>query len=291
MIEISVIILSYNTKDITDRCVSLVKEAADASVEIIVVDNGSTDGSVEMLLKHKKIKFIDAKKNLGFAAGNNLALKQAKGKYLLLLNSDAWISSETLKKTVEYFESHPSVDVLGCRLRLTNGRMQPSAGYLPTPKNIVIWMLFLDKILRTDAVHPTRKGFFEKPRKVDWVMGAFLAMRREVWEQTSGMDENFFMYMEEVEWCWRMKQKKFSVWYVPTFEVTHLDKASSGGDVRGPLIKEMVGLSYLVQRHMPNAWWWLRPIIQVGVFVRRCGYTLVGKSKMAEVYQEIGKKI
>ncbi len=292
MIDLSVIILSYNTREVTDRCLTLAAAAAKKDTEIIVVDNGSTDGSAEMIAKkHPEVKLINTGQNLGFAAGNNLALRQATGKYLLLLNSDVFVRKETFVRTVNYFERHTQADVVGCRLELPSGRLQPSAGHLPTPKNVVLWLLGLDKLLGIDGVHPKNAEFFKKSRRVEWVMGAFLAMRRDVWEKTGGMDEHFFMYMEEVEWCWRMKTKGFSVWYVPEWTVTHLSQASSRGDVRGPLVKEMVGLSYLIQRHEPNAWWWLRPVLQAGNLARMVAWGLLLRPRKAAAYKEVLTKI
>jgi GT2 family glycosyltransferase len=301
--DLAVIILSYNTIDITDECLRRATLAAKYceqqlknKVQLVAVDNGSTDNSAEMISrKHKQVTLVSLDKNTGFAGGNNLAMKAARQDYLLLLNSDAYLEKETLAKAIIYMEKNNDCDVLGCRLKYADGRMQPSGGFLPNPINTVWWMMGFNRVpglaRLARPTHPKSKNFFSNDREMEWVMGAFLLLRRKVFEKTGGFDENFFMYMEEVEWCYRMQQAGFKICYTPSFEITHLDKASSGFDLRKPLIREMQGIKYFIKRHYPGSWWWVMPFLYVGSGGRMIAYTLKGDTNMANIYAEILRSI
>ena len=259
--NISVLVLSYNTKDLTDECLTRLKGQG---AEVIVVDNASTDGSPEMIAKkHKEVRLIVSKVNTGFGGGNNLAFKQARGDLVLILNSDALVEKDTIRKTTDFFMEHPECDVLGCQLRFGDGRLQPSAGAVPTPLNTLAWMVWFDR-----TVHPQDPAFFEKPKQVGWVMGAFMCMKREVYKKTGGFDENYFMYGEEIELCKRIGDLGYKVWYTPEFSVTHLDKGSAKGDVVGPIIKELQGLKYYFSKHYPKFVGMMVVVLRLGIFIR-----------------------
>lgn len=281
--QVSVIICSFNTKNMTDKCLACLEKSGQKT-GIVVVENGS-DGTAEMIKKkYPKVLLVEPGENTGFARGNNLGLKAAdpKSKYLLLLNTDVFVKKDTLEKALAFFDSHQDCDVLGCRLNLADGRVQPSAGALPTPVNVAGWMLGAGR-----QVHPTDPGYFARARQVGWVMGAFLMMRREVYNQTGGFDGNFFMYMEEVEWCKRMETAGFKIWYVPDFGVTHLDKGSSGGDLKGPLLKEKIGLIYYLKKYYPESLRWTVLIIKSGMWLRKTAFGLLGERNKSEIYADI----
>lgn len=278
--DISIIILSFNTKKITDRCLTAVKKSIDflskrqkSKVEVIVVENGSADGSAHMIrTKYKWINLIDPKVNLGFAKGNNLGMKAAKGKHLLLLNSDAFLEKDTLFKLLNYVKVNPNCDVLGCKLTYEDGRFQPSAGYLPGPYSVFFWMLMLDKIPVVgnilDPFHPNNESFFKSDRRVGWITGAFMFMKREVFEKTGGFDENYFMYTEEVEWCKRIKEANFNIVFTPEFAIIHQKFASSNFDQGRPIVYETSGILYFFKKHYPDKVWLLRLSLFLGYTIR-----------------------
>ena len=299
-IYLSIIIASYNTRDITDICLTkleksavFLKQKTGLDCEIIVVENASSDGSAQMIKKkHPGIKLIISKINLGFAKGNNLGLKNTSNpENILLLNSDVYVNDSVLFDVISYCKSHSNADVVGCRLNFSGGKLQPSAGFLPTPKNTLTWMLGLDKFpvagRVSKPVHPDSEDFFFADKQVEWVMGAFMFMSRKVYNKTGGFDENFFMYMEEVEWCRRINQAGFEIWYTPSFSVTHLDKASSGFDLKKPLTKEIFGLKYYLQKYYPKSLWWLFPIIKTGMFLRYIGFLISGNIEKSGIYRHI----
>jgi hypothetical protein len=303
---ISVIVVSWNTQDITDKCLMQLKKAVThvrekADVEVIVVENASEDGTPAMIeRKHSWVKLIPSGSDLGYAKGNNFGYKKANPKYnyLYLLNNDAFVQEDTLSQSLNYFENNPECDVLGCELKYEDGRFQPSAGYLPTPISAWAWLWGLDKLPLiknfSKPVHPKDRSYFQKDRQSGWVMGASLFMKREVFKETNGFDENFFMYMEEVEWCKRVWEKGYKIWYTPKFWITHVDKASAFGDpteLAKIFRKEILGLAYYLRKHYANDVWWLLPIIKIGVFVRFIVFSLMGNKMRQEAYLRTLKEL
>jgi len=276
-VKLSLIILNWNTRELLKQCLeSLGQRRKDANLparlagavakragkagmqrcgeEIIVVDNGSRDGSQEYLktqmskLKTKtqnlKLKIILNRENLGFAKGNNVGIKEAKGDYILLLNSDTLIVDGALSRLVDFMDSHPEIAVAGPRLLNKDGSFQASVGRFPTLP-VVFWMLFREHFGGSTYVRrsPTEGG------EVDWVMGAALMARKEVFEKTGLLDEKMFMYMEEVEWCYRAKKAGFKIYFYPDVQITHLWQGSSQTGRKDPILNIYRGLTYFYRKH------------------------------------------
>jgi len=293
--DLLVIVLSYNTKDITDECLFRLKKAKvlaedklKAQIEVIVLDNASEDRSWEMLeKKHSWAKLVKSKTNTGFSGGNNLVMKQAKGDFILLLNSDAFVEEETLYKSLKFFEENPEADVLGCQLHFKDGRLQPSAGYLPTPLNTCLWISGLSLLgLDLHPYHPKDPNFFTKVRQVEWVMGAFMMLKRQVYEKTGGFDETIFMYGEEIEWCKRIKNKGFKTFYNPEFAITHLDKASSKFLLEKPLLNEFKGIKRYFKQHYKSEWPVVKLVIQLSLILRVGVFGVLGDKVRVKAYLE-----
>jgi len=303
---VSVVIVSWNTRDITDKCLASMKKAVDfakdkINVEVIVAENASEDGTFEMIeKKHPWVKLYNTGDDLGYGKGNNYGFKRSNPKfeYILLLNNDAFVDKETLVKAVEFMKNNPQADVMGCGLRYEDDRFQPSAGYLPTPANIWSWTWGLDLFPVVKdffrPVHAKPGEFFKKDREAGWVMGAFLFLKREVFEKTKGFDEKFFLYGEEVEWCRRAKDKGYSIWYTPSFKITHIDKASAFGDpleLAKIFRREMLGLAYHMHKHFKKDVWWLIPVMKVGIAARYIIFSLTGNTMRSEAYKRTLKEL
>jgi len=301
--EISVIICTYNTRDITLKCLERLRESIEylkKEVEIIVVDNGTDDTANTIRKEFPWIKILKTGENLGFAKGNNLGIRESdkSTKYYLFLNSDALIKDDTLKNACEFLENHNDCDVLGCGLRLDDGKFQPSGGFLPTPFSTFTWILGIDLLPGVKRFlkpfHQKYNNFYKSDRKIGWVMGAFLFMKREVIEKTKGFDDNFFMYMEEVEWERRIKDAGFSTWYTPSFEITHLDKTSSKNDpekMRNIFQKEILGVVYFLKKYYPNQISWVLPVVKFGLLARSAAFFVLGNKERQKAYLETFKNI
>jgi GT2 family glycosyltransferase len=240
-VKVSIIILSWDTKQLLRNCLKSLRGMA---VEVIVVDNGSTDGSPAMVAKEfPQVKLIRNKKNLGFGTANNQGMKIATSDYFLLLNSDTVVKDEAPLKMAAFLAKNPQAGAVGCRLLNPDGSLQPSAGPFPDLK-VSFVMLFLEHWLKDLA-----RTSFAKTTEVDWVMGAALMVRREVIKKAGWMDEGVFMYMDEVEWCYRIKKAGFKVFFYPGAEIVHLFGASSKSGRTAPILNIYRGLIYFYKKH------------------------------------------
>lgn len=297
-LDLTVIILSYNTKDVTARCLSKLKISKEYcegrlknKIKVIVLDNGSSDGSVGLIKsEHPWVKLIAAEANLGFSKGNNLAMKEATTPFILLLNSDVYLEEESLYKALAYFRVNLNCDVLGAKLKYATGGLQPSAGNLPNPLNIIFWILGLSLVPGINkfvpSFHPRDKKYFSKAHQVGWIMGAFFMLKRKIFEGTDGFDENLFMHMEEVEWCKRIKRRGYKIWYVPQVSVIHLHGASTNFDLSPSFLNELKGIKYYLLKHYKFYYWLVKLGLIKGLILRVIAFSLLGKTKRARVYLE-----
>ncbi len=138
----------------------------------------------------------------------------------------------------------------------------------------------------TNPFHPTNKSFFAKAHKVGWVMGAFLILKRKVFEETGGFDENLFMHLEEVEWCRRIKNQGFKIWYAPQVEAVHLHGASSNFDMRMGFLNEIKGMKYYLKKHYKNFYLITKMFLILGLTFRVVAFSLLGKTQRARIYLE-----
>lgn len=238
---VSLIILSYNTKELLKSCLSSVYDKLhDIDFEIIVVDNASSDDSAHMIKKNfPKVKLIESKVNLGFAKGINKGSRYAKEEYLLFLNSDTTVLDNSIKEMIKFIEANSSIGVVGGRLINKDHRVESSFG-----DNLSIigicQMLFGGRGLRS-----SRK--VNSPSPVDWVSGGFMLVRKTLFEKLGGFDENFFMYIEDMEFCFRIKKLGFSVYYYPQTNVVHLGQGSSNRSFA--ILQIYKGLPYFFKKH------------------------------------------
>lgn len=250
---ISIIILSYNTKEVTKHCLDCIYRSSFHDFEVIVVDNASSDGTVQLIHEfYPQVTLIENKSNVGFAQGNNQAFEIAKGEWVLLLNSDAFVFEDTLELLSARLASSTTIDVAGVKLLYSDGRLQPSWGYFPTIRRVFQMMIFIDSLpyLKDfiDSIHVRSEKRFTQEREVDWVTGAFVIIKKIVISKVGGIDENYFMYGEEMEWMYRIHKSGFKIWYLPSIECVHLEGKSSS-DRAVAVIGEMKGWIYWFTKH------------------------------------------
>lgn len=288
MVELSIIIVSYNTEELTLNCLASLYKSISGSflqkIEIIVIDNGSTDQSVNQIEKlYPDVSIIKNRENRGFAFANNQGMKQSKGKWLLLLNSDTLILPNTIEKTWDFVSQNVKYSVIGIRLLNPDGTTQSSAGHLPDLMNTFFWMLFLDDIPvfrnQIRPYHIENKQFYEQTHEVGWVTGAFFMVNKEVYVRTGGFDESLFMYGEEVEWCERIRQSGYKIGYFASASVVHL-KGKSGIGKNAGLVEEISSLKYFFLQHRP-AWQKnvLRLFLKVGSLMRLTFFGIIAQDK------------
>jgi GT2 family glycosyltransferase len=230
--DVSVLIVSFNTRDVLNECLrSLEAVRQDLSLEVIVVDNASRDGSVAMLqARYPQVKVIASPVNLGFGRANNRAYQEASGRYIVLLNSDAFLHPDALAVSIQKMEQHPLVGLGGGQLLSRDGALQPSARMFPSLLNHLLVMSGL-----SDKFPKSR--FFGRPDRtwadplhdaeVEWVPGAYSIIRNEAIRSVGFFDPAFFLYYEEVDLCKRIRQAGWKVMYWPDIRVVHIGGESS----------------------------------------------------------------
>jgi hypothetical protein len=230
--DVSILVASFNTRELLARCLESALEAAqECGVEIVVVDNGSTDGSPAMVRERfPTVRVVENGANLGFAAATNRGIRSSSGRYVLLMNSDAALTPGALERLVALADATPRAAIVGARLVHPDGSFQASHAPFPTLLAEALILTGLGRLLR-GPWYPSR-GPEENgaPRPVDYVAGACLLARRAAIDAVGMLDEGYFMYAEEVDWCYAMKRAGWQVWYEPRASATHHAGASSRCD-------------------------------------------------------------
>lgn len=253
-IQLSIIIVNFNTPLLTLACLnSLVQSFPSKQWEIIIVDNGSTDDSVSKIRTwldtHSYIPgaLIELKNNRGFAAANNIGITQSFGEYVLLLNSDTEAAADAIRSALVSFEQEERAGAVTLQLRLSNGNIDTAChrGF-PTPWAALSYFLKLERIFPTvplfSSYHQLYKNFQVK-HEVDAISGAFFLTSKQVIADVGLLDESFFMYAEDIDWCYRMKQKGYRIVYDPVATVLH-KKKQSGRDNRYLPIKRQTQMHF-----------------------------------------------
>lgn len=241
---VSIIILSYNTKELLDKCLlSLFNKIKDFDFEVIVVDNASSDDTVEMVKdKFPKVTLVQSKENLGFAKGVNLGATFSKGEYILLLNSDIEIISPDLKQMFNFLKDNEDAAVIGGKLDNADGSTSKSYGNFYELREV--WnMLFNEKESKRDILRS------DQPVIVDWVSGGFMAVKKEIFLKLKGLDPHFFMYIEDMEFCYRINKSGLKVFYDPSIIVKHVGQGSSNRTFA--IVNIFKGILYFYKKQKP----------------------------------------
>lgn len=226
--DISIIIVNWNTKDLLLNCLGSAYETIKTfSFEIFVVDNGSVDGSVKAVKERfPDLIIIENRQNHGFAKANNQALKVMKGRYALLLNSDTVLTEGAIALMVDFMEKNKDVGICGGQLLNTDGSRQNSIANAPS----LLTELLNKSILRRlfPEKYPGKEHIFETPIEVESIVGACMVVRKDAIDDTNLLDESFFFFLEETDWCIRMKERGWKVFHHPTANIFHLQGQSAG---------------------------------------------------------------
>ena len=239
---LSIVLVNWNTRDLLTQCLeSLIgdheimirghgwqsADQADSGTDVLVVDNASSDGSAAMVQdRFPWVQLIENKDNVGFATASNQGIRYTQGRYVLLLNSDTQVRPGALDALVGFMEVTPQAGATGPRLLNADGSLQPSCHPLPTPGREFWRLFFLDRIWRR-ATYPMHRWDATAPRQVDVIQGACLLLRRDALTQVGLLDEQYFMYSEEVDLCFRLAQAGWERWWVPGAEVIHFGGQST----------------------------------------------------------------
>lgn len=288
MLDLSIVIVSFNTKELTLKCLeSVFKHTTGVKFEVIVVDNASEDGSlVAISRKYKsKVNLIKNKENIGFGAANNQGMSIAQGRYICLLNSDTALIGNLFDKAIEWFDQRAllevgsAVGVIGVKLLNSDRSEQESYSSFPTLMNV------FNKVILGHFMPVRLSG---KLKKVDWVKGACMILKREVFERVGGFDPNVFMYVEETEWCYRIRKAGYAIAYWPFGSLIHYGGASSQDGQRAIFKGIFRGYRYFYAKHYPR---WQLTALENILRIKAHGMLIVGKlfgkKKYVEVYRSV----
>jgi len=224
--DLRICIVNYNTRELLDRCLaSLLRYPPPGEYEIVVVDNASQDGSVEMLReKYPQVRVIACAQNIGYAAGNNLALQDCQARYALILNSDIEVFPKALTRLQEFMDTHPQAGMCGARLILPDGSIQPSCATDLSLRKFATQQLLLD---RTGLAKYTFGEYWldvsrvTEPIEVEQLTGACMYCRRAAIQEVGFMDEGYWMYVEDTDYCLRFRKAGWKLYYVPQALMRH----------------------------------------------------------------------
>ena len=286
MLDVSICIVNWNAADYLRSCLrSIVEQPWQSTWEIILVDNGSTDDSVAMVRQdfpQVSARLIVNPANLGFAAATNQALAAAQGRYLLLLNNDTVVQPGAIDHLVAFADVHCTAGLVGCRLLNPDGSLQPSCRSFPSLWIMLCRALYLDKLLpdnRWTGANYLSYWPHDTVRTVDVASGCCLLMRRAVLEQIGPLDERFFFYFEETDWCRRAWQAGWKVYFTPEAQVVHFGGRSSSRQSakmsvlyldslikyfrkhHGPLAAVAVRLLAVLETSLRLSYWTLRSLL------------------------------
>ena len=273
--QISIVIISYNVKEFLQQCIlSLKKSCQNIEYEIIVVDNNSIDGSDEILSsKFPEIKLIKNHNNKGFSKACNQGLEISTGKHLLLLNPDTMLQEDTIPKMIEFFENNPDAGAAGCKILNADGTLQLACRRsFPTPRVAIPKILGLSRLFPKSRTLSKYNLTYEDPEKqieVDALSGAFMMFRKKVYDQIGGLDEDYFMYGEDLDYCYRIKQSGWKIYYTPITKLIHYKGESAKLATFDNFIVFYKAMDIFVQKHFSKgSYILLNLFFKIGIFAR-----------------------
>jgi N-acetylglucosaminyl-diphospho-decaprenol L-rhamnosyltransferase len=300
--DLSIVIVNWNTKDLLNECLNSVlkeiKRNNDLEIEVLVVDNGSIDGSQDLLkLNFSWVKLIVNKENLGFARANNQAFRIANGRMILLLNSDATLLSNSLQKLVGLLNNQPKACAVGPLYFFPNGTFQASYGIFPEFWHEILLITGFFRFISLSYYPSASPQNSESIREVDWVPGTCMLIKREAIQDVGILDEDFFFYSEEVDWCFRAKEKGWKIWFNPEVKVIHnLGQSAHKNPERSLFYLYRGKILFFYKHHSKFKARILRAIISLVLFVKGCTFNIFEKfgidhKNSGKMYLRLAKRI
>lgn len=292
--DLSIVIVNWNTREMLRECLdSLFNNIKGLDYEVIVVDNGSTDGSTQMVVEQfPDVRVIENRENVGFARANNQGISLSSGKYILLLNSDAFIQDDSIQKMLAVLEANPRVAIAGAKLVYPDGSPQVSHGPLPTLTIECLRLFGLDKILEIGQ----SADHFEEFIETGTVEGACFLTRRQALDQIGVMDEGYFFFSEEVDLCYRAHLHGWKVVFVPGTRVVHVRGGSTGVVPRRVLMLYRGKLQYFEKHFGGKERMRLYQLIAIATSLKLIVYTGLrilsfGRIKKDDLWKEVSQNL
>ena len=296
---LEIIIVSFNTEELLKNCLKsltncLIKEKLEEKTQITVVDNNSQDNSIKMVRTlFPEVKIIANRNNTGFAKANNQAIRESKAEFIFLLNSDTVVHNNAVSELLKSLREGKSAMAAGPKLINPDGSLQQSFGFAPDFFKVLFWMFFLDDIPFLTKIikpyHASRKEWYASSHKVDWVTGAALIFKKDVVTKVGLLDENIFMYGEEVEWCYRIRKTGGEIIFNPDATIMHLGGGSQK-DKGNSIIREFASIVYFYEKHRKTLLFPIRLVLKIGALLRLILFGIIGgKSSKISLYAKAFK--
>ena len=265
MVNLSIIIVNWNTKEFLLSCVrSVFENEQRISSEVILVDNGSQDGSGSEVKKaFPLVHLIQNEKNVGFAGAVNQGLQKASGRYVLLLNPDTRVKNGAIERLMSFMDAHPKAGISGAQLLNSDGSKQNSIANFPS----LVTELLNKSLLRwlSPEKFPGKEIIYSEPMDVDSVIGACMMVRRDAWDQVGLLDEDYFLFLEETDWCYRMKREGWKIYHVPQAEVYHFQGKSAEKEKKRARVEYFRSRYHFFKKNKGKLQWF---ILLVGLLIR-----------------------
>ena len=268
--DLSIVIVNWNTKERIKQCLaSIYAYAPSCEFEILVVDNASRDGSPEMVQENfPSVRLIANRTNTGFARANNQAIRQSKGRYVLLLNPDTRVKPGAFDHLIRYLDMTTDAGAAGGRILNPDGSLQVSCYPRPTLFR-EFWRMFHLDVIKPIAAYPMDWWYQDKPRRVDVLLGACLITRKEVIENVGMMDEDYFVYSEEVDLCYRIQKAGWNLYWVPGAEIIHFGAQSTRQVAEEMFLRLYQGKVLYFRKHRSRIVVWVYKTILLSATVGR----------------------
>ncbi len=287
--KIAVSIVSFNTRDLLRNCLRQVfRQVGDFSLDVWVIDNASLDFSAEMVEKEfSKVHLITSDKNSGFARGHNQILKQIKADYVLILNPDTKIPEDAITKMVDFMQKE-NCQIASCKIIGFDKKLHSNGGDLPFGMALFSWLFNLEGLGVKPNFHRQEGDYYQKAREVGWVGGTFLMVKQEVFSRTGFLNEDYFMYFEDVDFCFKAKKAGLKVMINPGVVVEHASGASSSDPRLFQWKSELWGLIHFYKKNTSALEAFLvKILVYKSIILRMIAFGLLGRLTVAKTYGKV----
>ncbi len=287
--KVGISIVSFNTKNLLESCLKQLQNQKVRESEVWVVDNCSEDGSADMVEKEfKKVNLIRNDQNVGFAKGHNISLKKMSADLILILNPDTEVPEDSLEKMVEFMERNPKCGISSCKIVGFDGTMHSNGGDEPVGLALMSWLFNLEVLGELPNFHRQEESYYKIAHPVGWVGGTFMMVRSEVFQKIGYLNEDYFMYFEDSEFCYRAKRAGFEVLINPDLTIKHASGASSKDPRLRQWTGEMVGLLKFYKANFGSFKYWLvKTLVYFSTILRIIAFSILGKKEVAKTYGQV----
>lgn len=286
--SLAVSIVSYNTKDLLENCLNNLSRETEGKINIRVLDNNSADGSAEMVeKKFPNVSLIKSDKNLGFAKGQNAILKKIQEEYVLLLNPDTEFDNGILEKIIKFMDES-GCDVAGFKLTDFKGNLEANGGDFPFGISLLSWLFNLEFLGNLPNFHRLDKEYYDSIHEVDWISGTFMLVRTGIFKKAGFLDDDFFMYFEDAEFCYRVKKSGGKILLNPGIVVKHKSGSSSKNPHFAQWKGEFEGLiKFYNKRTGILGGVFVRFLIYPAILLRILAFALTGNFEKSATYAKV----